>query len=76
MTISPVYPLRPAFSKTAGEIFVPSDCVAALRKADQHKALALMRKSFQADARNSTLLELKKLRFLNEATSTFQNGFC
>ena len=41
---------------TAGEIyvrdlglFVPADCVAALRKADHRRALAIMRTSFQAD---------------------------
>jgi nicotinamidase-related amidase len=53
---------------TAGEIYirdiklaVPSDCVAALRKTDQHKALALMRTNFQADTTASKHLNLKKL---------------
>ena len=53
---------------TAGEIyvrdlglFVPADCVAALRKADHRRAMAIMRTSFQADSTLSKKLDLKKL---------------
>jgi nicotinamidase-related amidase len=53
---------------TAGElyvrdlnVFVPSDCVAALRKTDHRKALDLMRTSFQADTTPSKNLNLNKL---------------
>lgn len=53
---------------TAGEIYVrdlklyvPEDCVAALRRADQRKALDIMRRSFGAITTASARLGLKKL---------------
>jgi nicotinamidase-related amidase len=53
---------------TAGEIYVrdlklyvPSDCVAALRRKDHQDALDIMRKSFEADTTPSAKLDLRKL---------------
>lgn len=43
------------------ELFVPADCVAALRETDHRRALAIMRTSFRADTRLSKKLDLKTL---------------
>lgn len=43
------------------EIFVPSDCVAALRKSNHRDALAIMQESFQANTTVSSKLNLNRL---------------
>jgi nicotinamidase-related amidase len=43
------------------ELFIPSDCVRALRQRDHQNALELMKKSFGENTTVSTRLDLRKL---------------